>query len=601
MGDYFLDFRDDRSGFDAAEFLKFFEDMEVDRVSSDDFALTLTRTGSKRLWAPYEAPDGTLVALAGQVALDAEQWDHASRVSGEGGLACKAIYREIQRHGVEQLREINGTYAIHVFRPDEKRYFLFTDPAGCYPGYRSDQSDGTVFSSHPDCVADALGEAFNWDMLSLAEFVAAGQVLTPNTYYRRVAGLEWGTCYEIDLAPTRSTLVSARRIVDDTFTFDPGESVNDRAELLVSALSRCVTQSTNPILGETMVALSGGLDSRLIVSVGDIHQSMQAFCSVGRINDEYRRASEVADEVGLKLTPMQRPADHYGDSAEMGVRISGGMGNLFTNHFLGFREQLRALGCDNLLAGDYFDYLFKTLALDSRESRILRKETLAPFNPSCYLPHVSVNDRFTEDLNARMIEKFGQTRITRFNEDDRLEIAVRRTFPLTRAGTDTHREVSHRVFGFSVPSAYKSILDVYWRTPIDDRLNKKLIKEALKIAATPSMLRIPDNNSGRPVTASQLAVTVMRYRIALRRAAERRSDRLDTNASWLNWGYYVRSSSKIRELWRRPDQGARALVEEITGHEFDEDVDRYARVSFHYFLRLLTLKLWAEQRGASAR
>src|SRR5690606_23944940 len=104
MGDYLLDFRKPaRSRARAQDFLLFYPDMEVDSVCTDQFDLTLTRIGPADLWAPYASPDGTIVALAGRVALDPAEWQNACSLPGEGGLACKAIYNRFSTAGVEDL------------------------------------------------------------------------------------------------------------------------------------------------------------------------------------------------------------------------------------------------------------------------------------------------------------------------------------------------------------------------------------------------------------------------------------------------------------------------------------------------------------------
>ncbi len=294
---------------------------------------------------------------------------------------------------------------------------------------------------------------------------------------------------------------------------------------------------------------------------------------------------------------MIRSFDHYADSAEMGVRVSGGMGNIFTNHFLGFREQLRELGCDNLVTGDQFDNLFKSAILDSKESRVLRREVLTDFNLLCHFPHFAVEAKYEEAVLNRMTENLDEEVLSSNSDAARLKIGAHRAFPLFRAGTNIHPTVANSVFGLYMPGAFSEILDIYWRTPLAARLNKSLIKNVYMRSVSANVLKIPDHNTGLPINASPIMVTIYRYRIALRRLIERNSQQIDTDDSWLNWGYYLRKSEKIKELWCRQDTVARALIEELTGRPFSTDIESYLSISFHYFLRLLTIKLWAEQRN----
>ncbi len=337
------------------------------------------------------------------------------------------------------------------------------------------------------------------------------------------------------------------------------------------------------------------MDSRLIISQSDKHENLRAICAGGvKKNAEFRTAEEIANKIRIEMLPMVRDIDHYADKAEMDVRIPGRMGSISSNHFLGFRDRLRALGCDNLVTGCYYDYLFKTLALDTTASSLLRRDERAEFKISSYLPYIPAIDKYEEIVLGRLHEILPRDLIPYDSEASRLQIAARRTFPLWREGDNIQRLVAHRVFGWYSPAVFHEILDVYWRTPVQARLGKSMFKKVVLRSISPAVQRIPDNNTGVRIDASQLMVSVYRYRIALRRLIERNSRQLDTRASWLNWGYYLRKSSKIRTLWCRPNDSARALIEELTGQPFLEDLEPYLATSTGYFLRLLTLKLWAE-------
>ena len=75
MGDFLLDFRHRNHRSEDAEYLRFFPDMAVDKIAREDFTLFVSRAGGERLWAPFESPDGVVVAIAGGVALNENQWD----------------------------------------------------------------------------------------------------------------------------------------------------------------------------------------------------------------------------------------------------------------------------------------------------------------------------------------------------------------------------------------------------------------------------------------------------------------------------------------------------------------------------------------------
>ena len=179
MGDFLLDFRHPKQPFEQIEALRFFPDTKMDRIVRDRFALYVTRNGSDQLWAPFEAGDGVVVALAGRVALTASEWQSASNLEGIGGLACKAIYQAYRQNGVAGLTGFSGGYAIHVYDPRTRTYHLVNDRGGSLPCYATTRSP-EVLSSHPDVLAEAVagngyppaGSAAAWDLASMAQFIA---------------------------------------------------------------------------------------------------------------------------------------------------------------------------------------------------------------------------------------------------------------------------------------------------------------------------------------------------------------------------------------------------------------------------------------------
>jgi len=597
MGDFFLDFRSaDRrkSNFDC---FRFFSDLESDHIRTNIFDLYLTRVGSAALWAPYKSDDGTVVALAGRIALDTADWGYAKSIPGQGGLACKAIFRLLKSDGYEAVQRLNGAYVIHIFEPVHDRYTMITDEGGAYPCFGPVEKGQFVFSSHPDILAKAISAADDWDISSLAGFVSTGQVPHPFSYYRGIMGLERGTRYSLDLTGGGNPVLSWKHFARKHFQIAPAEDVGDLADQLISAVSRVSQQVTDPILGKTFVTISGGLDCRLLVSHANRHENLHGVSIRGSSrNSEFRIAESIVKAADIELIPLVRKFDHYADNAEQGIRISGGMGNIWTNHFLGFREKLRESGCDNLVTGDLFDYLFKSLALDVKESAILRREKLTGFQRDNYLPYFRPTEKYCKPLEERFNSMFPDALTSDHSEVARLRISALRTFPLSRTGTDIHRQVAHRVFGWYAPAVFRDLLEIYWRTPLKARIGKLLFGQVILKSVLPGMSGIPDSNTGLPVDASKALVTLFRYRIAYRRHLERNSNKIGTDDSWVNWPFYLRNSQVIRDLWARPGGDAAGLIEELTGSEFSSNIDQYLSVSIHYFLRLLSVKIWAEQR-----
>jgi asparagine synthase (glutamine-hydrolysing) len=601
VGDFLVDFRHRGKRREQAESLRFYPDMVVDAIVRPGFTLFLTRPGCDRLWAPFESHDGFVTALTGRVALTSEQWDTGSRVDGAGGLACKAIYLAYRQRGLEALKSFSGGFAIHIYDPVENAYFLVSDQAGALPCYTATISDA-VLCSHPDVLAElmvspgAAARSADWDLVSMAQFVSTGVVSFPYSYHRNVVSLDFGCIHRFELADPGTPRRSALRYAP----WQAERLCKDREDEIAQRLADAITTSsrhrTLPILGRTAVALSGGLDSRTILCAAERHGNLLSFCAFDEHNSEFRYAKAIADKVGVELIPFKRDFDHYADNAEMGVRISGGMGELASNHFLGFRDRLKELGVDNLVTGCYFDYLFKSLALDSRESGLLRQEQLRPFSFQTYLPHFSVAPAFARGVRLRLEALFPRADRDTSDPVARSRNAMRRTFPLYHEGDNAQRLIPQRVIGWQAPAVDPALLELCRSIPPEMKLNKRVFRNAVQRVCGEQVSGIPDSNTGLPISASPFRVGLSRYRMALRNRIERRRKRLATEASWPNWSYYIRSSKKLQALWRRPNPVARELIGEITGEPFRDDIADYGNRPTQYFMRLLTLKLWLDQR-----
>jgi asparagine synthetase B (glutamine-hydrolysing) len=605
MGDFLLDFRHRSRRRAQAEALRFFPDMAVDRIARERFALFVSRAGTDRLWAPFESRDGFVVALAGRVALTASQWDLGAAVEEPGGLACRAIYRLYRERGIEGLTGLGGGFAIHLYDPQEDVYHLVNDGAGAFPCYRAAQSDDLI-CSHPDVLAELLGgtgqppvdSPDGWDLTSMAQFIATGEVTFPHSYYRQVVALDFGCVHRFELPGSSGAQRSTFRYARWQSEHLSGDTEEVIAEHLADAIVSASRSRTLPILGRTAVALSGGLDSRSILCAADRNEELFSFCAFDEQTAEFRCARAIADSLGVKLLPFERSFDHYGANAEMGVKISGGMGEIGGNHFLGFRDRLRQLGVENFVTGCYFDYLFKSLALDSREAGLLRRERFRDFSYQTYLPHFAVAPGFAAEVRERLDALFPEADRSATDPGARARNAMRRIFPLWHEGDNAQRLIPQRVMGWYTPALDPALLELCRSIPPALKLDKRVFRKAVRRVCGDAVSRIPDNNTGLPLDASAFRVGIYRYWIALRRRLERRRSRMATEESWPNWPHYIRTSATIRALWQRPNPVARELLGRICGQPFREDVATYCDRPTDYFMRLLTLKIWLDHRSA---
>jgi asparagine synthase (glutamine-hydrolysing) len=607
MSDFLLDFRDpetrQKAQTRAVSLLRFCDDTQTTVLERQAFTLVLTRVDACELWGPYEDPSPgrqLLVALAGRIALDQSQWDAASTMPGPGGLACKAIAKLYHEKGIDALRALNGNFIAFVNDQSAAALHMVTDRCGMYLAYcQAGTENPLVYASHPDVLASILGESQNWDTTSMAEFLMTSRLTFPHTYYRNIRGVEPGCIYTFALQKSSVTRGS-RRYFHFNFNVDSSATEWTLAEELAAAFKHAVKRRTLPMLGPVGVGLSGGLDSRALLSAAGQGAHIRAFTLFDEENSEFKAATAVAQACGVELVPIKRDFEFYGNTAELGVRISGGTGCITCNHYLGARERLKELGLQSFLTGCYCDYLLKGLALNTVEGKLSRIQKLANFKLEFYDSLTLFNTPAREEVLARLTALFPEPANRPLSGRDWLEVERKRTFPLAYEEDLAQRVIPQRVMPWYVPIVDNDILEVYLKTPARFKLNGSLFKKMLTLLGPPALCRVPDSNTGAPVNASWPRQAVHRYCSALQnRFANTLRPRMATAGSWPNWRHYFRHSRVMDSLWSRPNAVARELFITIIGkNNYHPDLRDYLDADPLLFLRLLTLKIWLDQRTA---
>ena len=519
MSDFILDFRNpqERFGTDMATELRHYPDLWMWSHDWTECRLAVCRPDSASLWEPCTSPDGSVsVALCGRIALDEKDWRKADGLPGSGGVACKHILNMYLTDGVKVLATLNGGYVVVVVDLRTKRALVATDRCGMYPCFVAEGRNGNpVFCSHPDTLARVTQTITDHDDTSLSEFLLTGSVSYPYTYYRMVRSVDFASVHDVDMRNLDRIRFASRRSF--SFSYKPDSRMDQwaLAEELSFAFRNSVKRRTLPRFGKSVVALSGGLDSRMLVCASDNRERIEAFCFFDRRNYELNTAVKIAAAAGVKLHLLQRGPDHYAANARKGVAISGGMGSFVNNHFLGFREQFKTLGFENILTGFYCDYLFKGLALNIATHRYLRTERIAQFNQQWYRPvYQFPGCALANHVLERMEERYP----ARIREDRScigpLLAEERRIFPLCYEPDNAETTVSQRVFGWYLPILDSEVLDVYQRIPVEQKLNCAMYAKSVKLTCGKLISRIPDTNTGAPVGAPWLVRVSNWYRRA---------------------------------------------------------------------------------------
>jgi asparagine synthetase B (glutamine-hydrolysing) len=599
MSDFYLDFRpsQERDSDRAASFLRFFPDIQVVRIEETGFSLVLTRCDDLKIWGPYRSIDNKIfVALAGRIALESEDWENAKHLPGNGGLVCKAIYELYKGHGISGLRELNGSFIVMVFDNELKQFFIISDRSGMFPFFRLISKKGPpLFSSHPDLLASLSQASGGYDLTSLAEFAMTGQITYPNTYHQGVKAAEFASIHTIDLKGVSPSYQGSEQYFHLNYKPEDSGSRLDLSERLAGAFKNAMRRRTYSQLGTSAIGLSGGLDSRMILCACPDPSQIRAYCFYDEENLEYNTSQKIADAMGIKLIPFKREFEYYGNSAEAGVRISGGMSSFLTNHLLGFRKRLREEGFDNILTGLYCDYFFKGLAQNRRRTIFSREEAPAAFNLDWYLHHFPLQTDEGIKVNQRLENTFPLSLRRDTSDSGRLEVERKRLFPLCYEPENAEVLIPQRIIGWYMPILDNEVLDVYLTVPIRFKFDHAMYAKVLEIICGKKICSITDSNTGAQVNASSVRQFFQTYSNIIRNRYKRRfsSPGLATSGSWPNWEYYLHHSQVIRELWTRKNDEVRDLFDHLLGYDpFQKPIQEFRGKESVLFERLLTLKVW---------
>lgn len=601
MGDFLVDFRprDRRQTARAAEFLKFYPDMHVETWDDPACSLVLTSADDPALWGSFRAPDGTAwVGLCGRIALEQTEWDEAGRANGEGGLACKFILKCYREGGVERVAELSGNFVIILFDWGARKMFVVTDRWGLAPAFTYEQGGQLVFSSHPDALADAVGEGRNWDLTSFAEFILTCKLSYPFTYYQRIKALSFASVTRVALDGDRPRMQSTRPYFEFRFNPQPEETLEDLADELAAGFRKSAAKRTLPIVGRAAVGLSGGLDSRTLLCAVPKRDTVVSFCCHDEENEGFRTARRIAREAGAEFVPLRRGCDYYADQAALGVKISAGMGCIASNHFLGFRNELKELGTTNLLTGCYCDYLFKGLALNKHVNQWTTGESIGRFSFSYYAMHSTSGNDLGLAVQQRLEEQFPPP-LRRYDTEACIaEVEHRRTFPLCYEEDNAARTIPQRTMGWFVPIAENDLMATRLKMTSAMKLNRKVFARTAEAVCDPRVFGVPDANTGAPINASLLQDAVGSHLRRAKTVIRKLNPSLATNGSWLNWNFYVNHNEKIRSLWQTPNRDADEVFRQVLGgNGFHKDIRAYRGRQLGIFLQLFTLKLWFDQRA----
>lgn len=568
---------------------------------------SIALSGSAEDGPAVDLASGTQLALVGRIYPQGATWRGAQALGGRRGCLSRWLLKQWQTDPEHFPDLLNGPAIALVWEAPTSTLHLFTDRMGIFPVYAND-SGPLRLASHPDVLAEFLaseGRPCELDLTSLAECLAIGSGIPPYTYHRGIRQLEAASHYRFTGLDPRTT--TSRRV---TWTPAPPPETplpaSALAEEFAAALREAARRRDSANIGSCGLLLSGGADSRALLFAAAEPAAIKTFTFCDQTNPEARTAANLAAIAGAEHQALLREPDHYGQGAAQTVRVTGGMWSIKDAHFCGFLPELNRLDLGNLMTGCYTDYLYKGLAYNRQPQRFLGKnlplDDLGHFDPEFYQPHFRLAPKWQRAVQERQQERFPDT-IRRIYAKHPEVVEDLRLRPLSREADAMGRLFLLRTLPWDPIMADFALLPFYRRLLPEHKLNARVFRLAVLRLLPEAARRIPNNNDGAPLAATESArklryIAQMSLRKLARLAGWQPVKRLATTGSWPDFGYYVAHSALLQELWSNPSPGLRDLFSELLGRDpWQRPLADWAHESSDFILRLITLRIWLGQRG----
>lgn len=490
---------------------------------------------------------------------------------------------------------LNGAFA--ALLADETGPAIITDPLGSVQVYAGRNRDGDLIAvgTHPDLVACLTDEDDKIDPISVFEFLNAGTPCFPHTIHKCVQELAPGRLHVFGCgADGRTTITEA------VWWPFPAEfqDVPDEAELALS-LGKAFTAAVEDRCqnGTVAVTLSGGLDSRLVMSA--VPKSTRCigftFCDV--VNREAQIARRVARCYGREWVPLFRDEEYVARTATETIRLIGCEGDWVNAHGLGFSGEIARHSVGTVLTGllmnnnvkGYYaadvHRVSRAWGLLPARSEIVSYDYVNALKP--FSSRVFRDDLLQEARARRRVFLTGHPGINRESVAEWLD-----GYPFSQAPDNTAWVAERRLLPVRLPAMDRRLLDLACRVPMRMKMGGRLFKRM----ATPIMgkgARIPDANDGVRPGSNHVQRLLQR---AIRKVENRGRKTLGQLGvkfhvphSWHDYQRYWQRSLLLRRLGEEHGRNLEAFdVFETNPQQLIAD----PKLPWEYGLRLVQLALW---------
>jgi hypothetical protein len=555
----------------AAQRLTCLANESVETIVQDDLAIAWVSHDSPKFFAPaYDPGTGVRVITAGRVAWTQTEWNRAKSLKQyQGGLSCRLLLDRYLENGISAIERHNGSAIVVIWDPRDRSLHVLTDHFGFYPlfTYSSNCIKSCVISTFPDAIAEDPDVRVTTDYVSMAEFLREWKITPPHTYYSEIKYAGAATHHTWNLA----SATYHQRLYWQPFQDDFYPNLKTAIDELTAAVQHAIQIRTLPHLGPITTYISGGMDSRVIPFAAHDASIMYGVNLYDVPNREVAIAQQICTAAGIPYIGYQREADYYPKWMRQGVEISGAMWSAEDNHFLGNLSTLQQLQTQTVLAAFPVDDLFKGSYLEQRYVRLLGRNL-----PFFQFEHTPVKGFLMEDaprpappefaqaMNLRLDEWFGDLPKKLVTDRDRLLLEDRRVRPACYLAASSD-PMMFRITPYDIFLGDRAIADCYSRMRPQWKINATVWHQV--VARLCGTEIVDATRNWRPGASNTEKLAVFARDWLKRRQQTSPSDKLETEGSWSNLGWYARHSQRVREIWESVSPYDRELITILWGSD----------------------------------
>jgi asparagine synthetase B (glutamine-hydrolysing) len=494
---------------------------------------------------------------------------------------------------------LNGTFAI-VFT-NAGGLCIVTDPLSFVPVYKGKNRQGDIVSlgTHPDSVAVTCDMVTSVDTVSAAEFLNTGGSTFPSTMYTSVKQLNPGSLFRVHPGKSGRMRVQTFRYWSPPRELATGSDIGELAEELAQSITSAAKDRCGK--GRVAVALSGGLDSRLILAAIPKEVECVAVTFGDCMNRELKTAQRVAKAYDRQWFPLLRGKDFLEHSLVNTVKIAGCENRWISAHAVGFVESIEELGVAALLGGNGMDSFVK--GYDAKD--VLPMKRLGGILPNKYVKvrfdyEDCVSLFWRDHLKASVLEEMRARRRVYYDSNldpNRTSMAeLLLNYPHSQNDCASAIFAERRLLPLRTCAADRRILDFGFKCPFWLKLDNKILFMACGRIYGKGR-HIPNANDGvRPCSnhwsrLGQRATRKLQQRTS--RVLEKFGKAPHIQHSWHDYQTYWDKSALFEEMVREYGRNLERF-DDVLFEKSGWDLLKWRRIDWRSGFRLLQIAVWLE-------